>query len=371
MPAASLPNTPVHTAPLQEAQRGAWSDGPDLITALREFGPDAKELEYLLPSDVRLLTIGASRKCDLTLHGRGLSAKHGQLERVPDGMRLVDLGSTNGTYFRDCRVSDAKISPGDTFTLAPVTFLALNDEMRVHRPTFVDVLGTGLQPSPDRLLIEAARGSSHLILTGEPNCDQDRLAQAIHAVSLRRRRPHVELRDVPESRQQERAVLDSAARSTLLLMIEPERRPLDPSFVSMIYSPSYHVRVIVLAATVDIARAALGQSHVDQMQHVWVRPLSQRSEDIERLLDRLLAERQAPIRTANFSADNRAGLRGPHDWSKNLEDLRQIADAIVAYEIHKGQRGAANELGMSRTAFQRLFESVGMSTPLRPRADRY
>src|SRR5947209_16332705 len=45
---------------------------------------------------------------------------------------------------------------------------------------------------------DAARGSANLLLTGEPNCDQDELARAIHAVSLRRRRKLIEVTNVPD-----------------------------------------------------------------------------------------------------------------------------------------------------------------------------
>jgi hypothetical protein len=99
-------------------------------------------------------------------------------------------------YFQDRRVQDISIAPGDVFTFAPVTFIAMNDEMREHRPTIVNVIGSGLV-SADKLLIEAARGSSNLLLTGEADCDQDRLARAIHAVSLRRRQRIAEITEIP------------------------------------------------------------------------------------------------------------------------------------------------------------------------------
>jgi pSer/pThr/pTyr-binding forkhead associated (FHA) protein len=352
--------TPVRTAPLAESQRGAWYDGPDVITCLRELD---SPLEFDLPREVPRFTIGASRSCDIALPGRGLSATHVLLERRADKLRLIDQNTTNGTYFQDRKIDDVKLSPGDTFTLAPVTFLAMNDEMRVHRPTIVDVVGSSSTPSPDKLLIEAARGSGNLLLTGEANCDQDRLARALHAVSLRRRRQLVEISEVPEERAKQRAIIDQAARSTLVLSIAPGQRSFDPTFVSMVCSPSYYVRLLVLASSIDAARAALTRDAGDQMQHVWVRPLALRSDDIDRLLDRLFAERGASVRCADLAPGNLAALRA-YDWPDNLVGLRLIADELVAHAAHQGLRPAAKALGISKSTLQKHFDRIGLSIPL-------
>jgi hypothetical protein len=362
---ADSPKTPVRTDPLAETQRGAWYDGLDMITALKEYDG---VLEWDLPRDVQRIMVGASRSrasssSDIALPGRGLSATHCLLERRGDRLRLLDQSSTNGVYFQDRRVTDVSIAPGATFTLAPVTFLAMNDEMRECRPTITDVIGTGFAPSPDKLLVEAATGSSNLLITGEPDCDQDRLARAIHAVSLRRRRMLIELTDIPEERAKQRSIINCAARSTLLLPITAAQRPLDPTFCAMLCSPSFHVRVIVLAPTIEIARDALTRDAVDQMQHVWVRPLALRSDEIDRLLDRLFVERGATLRAADLSGDNLAALRA-YDWPDNLVSLRLIADAIVAHTTHQGLRPAAKSLGMPKSTLQKHLDRAGLSFPL-------
>jgi pSer/pThr/pTyr-binding forkhead associated (FHA) protein len=357
---ALSPKTPLQTDPVSDAQRGAWFEGQDAITAIREYDG---AVEFDLPRDVARFTAGASRSCDIVLPGRGLSALHCLLERRADRIRLLDQHSTNGMYFQDRRVTDVSVAPGATFTLAPVTFIAMNDEMREHRPTIVDVIGTGFTPSPDKFLIDYAMGSSNLLLTGEPECDQDRLARTVHAVSLRRRRAHVEVGEIPPERAQQRAIIDSAARSTLLLSLPEGQRPLDPTFCGMLFSPSYHVRVIVLAATVDAARAVLGRDAVDQMQHVWVRPLALRSHDVDRLLDRTFAERNATVRVADLTPANLAALRA-YDWPHNLASLRMVADEILAHAAHDGLRPAARALGIAKSTLQKHFERVGLSFPL-------
>ena len=355
-----MPKTPTRTDPLADAQRGAWFDGADMVTVLREYD-GALELE--LPREVQRATMGASRSCDLSLPGRGLSAMHCLLERRGDRLRLVDQQSTHGMYFQDRRVQDISIAPGDVFTLAPVTFLAMSDEMREHRPAIVDVIGSGFVPSPDKLLIEAARGSSNLILTGEASCDQDLLARTIHAVSLRRRQDLVEISELPEDRVEQRAIFDRAIRSTLVVPIAAGQPPFDSTFCSMVGSPTHHVRVIALAPSIDVARHALSRDAVDQMQHVWVRPLALRSTEIDRLLDRVFVERRATLRAAELTPANLAALRA-HGWPDNLAGLRRLADQILAHAAHRGVRPAARSLGMSPSTLHSQLTRIGLSFPL-------
>jgi pSer/pThr/pTyr-binding forkhead associated (FHA) protein len=359
-PSVGSPKTPVRTDPLAESQRGPWYEGPDMVTALREYDGVA---EFEVPPGLSQFTMGASRKCDISLPGRGLSATHCMIERRGDLLRVLDQHSTNGMFFQDRRVNDITIGPGDTFTLAPVTFMAMNTEMRQHRPTIVDVLGTGVVPSPDKLLLEAARGSSNLLLTGEPNCDQDRLASAIHAASLRRRRKLIELGELPGERLRQRAIIESAARSTLVLALSAGQLPLDPTFVSMAFSASYLVRVVVLAPTADEARRVISRDAVDQMQHIWIRPLALRSEDIDRLLDRAFTERGTNLRTSDLTRDNLAALRA-YDWPGNLVQLRFVAGAILEHHSQGGIRPAAKTLGVPRTTLQKQLHKIGLSFPL-------
>jgi pSer/pThr/pTyr-binding forkhead associated (FHA) protein len=41
-------------------------------------------------------TIGRSRGCDIVVDDAGVSRRHAEIRRGPDGWRLHDLGSTNG-----------------------------------------------------------------------------------------------------------------------------------------------------------------------------------------------------------------------------------------------------------------------------------
>src|SRR6187402_80216 len=122
----AAPKTPVTTDPLGDELLEAWYEGPDVVTALRVYDGDR---EYPLPTKA-ISTLGASRSCDVPVPGHGLSALHCAFVRKGTRLRVLDQHSTNGVFFGGRRVDLIDLYPGDTFVAAPLTFLAMNDEMR-------------------------------------------------------------------------------------------------------------------------------------------------------------------------------------------------------------------------------------------------
>ncbi|HWO23685.1 MAG TPA: FHA domain-containing protein [Kofleriaceae bacterium] len=356
--------TPAQTKPLAAAQRDAWFEGPDDITALRVYDGD---VEYELPRRP-MFTLGTSRSCDLPVPGSDLSALHCLLERKGNRLRVYDQHSTNGMFFGGRRVDVIDLYPGDTFTPAPVTFLAMNHEMRTHRPTIAEIVGTGFTPSPDRVLVDAVKHSSHLLITGEPGCDLDRLARAIHAVSLRRSRQLVELAELPTERARQRAIVKRATHSTLVIDLHQITASLDPTFCSMVFSSEYHVRVIVLAPTTNTARKLLPVENVEWMQRIWVRPLSERPGDLLDLLDRMLVERAAALRVADLTLKNQEAL-ATWEWRDNFNGLRTAADRLATISrvqdwdtLDWRERAAATAI--PRSTLHDWFTSLRLTLPL-------
>jgi hypothetical protein len=368
---STTPKTPVKTRPLDEAQREAWFEGPDVVTALRVYDGDR---EHALPRKATF-TLGASRQSDVPVPGCDLSALHCAFVRTGARLRVHDQHSTNGLFLGGRRVDAIDLYPGDTFTAAPLTFLAMNAEMRAQRPVIADIVGTGFAPTPDRILVDAVKQSNHLLLTGETGCDLDRLARAIHAVSLRRRRVLVELAEVPADRGAQRELLRRAARSSLLIRLDAIKAPLDPAFCATAFSREHHIRVIVIAKAAAAARRLLVADQLEQLeqrgqlQHVWIRPLGLRPGDVPGLLDGLLAERGAAFRLADLSPKNRHVLRH-HEWRDNFIGLRLAADRLVAISHVLGwetmswqERSAA--LGMPKSTLFEWFSGLGLTSPLR------
>src|ERR1044071_1128679 len=373
-PPEGSPVTPAQTPPLPDDHFTGWEGGADPTTWLGEF--DAAGLWHL-PRAVRWFTLGGSRDANpkmsdnggtqpsahISIPGRGLSATHCLLERRADRLRVYDQHSPNGTFIRGRRIEVADLNPGDTFPPNPVTLVAMNDEMYQNRSLLYEIIGSGFRPSPDTVMVEAATGSGPILITGERGCGHERLAQAIHNMSLRRGQKLVELDTNDRGAQVAIAKQASQARTTVVLSLAPKAAPIDPLLSSMLWSTSFGVRVIVLARTEKIARDSLGEDLVGQMRHVHLRQLAYRTVEIDQLLDGMLAEKQAPFRTADLTRENQAALR-THSWPKNLAELRQLAGALVAHAASGNLRAAGEREGRSHSALGRDFQRVGLTFPL-------
>jgi len=78
------------------------------------------------------LVIGRSADAGIPLNDRGLSRRHAQVMRLPDGFYVEDLGSTNGTFFNGERLtSPRKLENGCRIQIGETTVLrfSLQDEL--------------------------------------------------------------------------------------------------------------------------------------------------------------------------------------------------------------------------------------------------
>jgi pSer/pThr/pTyr-binding forkhead associated (FHA) protein len=96
-------------------------------------GKDAETREYPLTQPEFLMGRGAD--CDLRLRSSSMSRHHCIIRTGPDGVTLVDLGSSNGTYLNGERVrSQAALKTGDEVRLDQYLFLVdLGDQGDVER----------------------------------------------------------------------------------------------------------------------------------------------------------------------------------------------------------------------------------------------
>jgi hypothetical protein len=369
---AAVPVTPPVTPPLPgqsariDPERPGYDpDGPWVVTGIREYDG---AMEWELPRDgVRFLGGASQKRCEIWLPERGLSATHFMLERRERILRLYDLHSSHGIWIMDSPVTTADLRPGSKFTARPVTFVTMNDAMRRSRPELVDILGARWLHSPDWLMVEAA-GSGHMVIIGEAGCEQERLAEAIHEMSPRQARDLIELEVIPQDRGMQVDIVRRAAKdgarvaATVMLRLRPGAPRLDDTFLSMLYAPAYGIRVIVLANTSDDARRALGEGIDSLCQHVLLRPLAYRKDEIDQLLDRRFAVRNAAhLRAADLLDENQAALQ-QHSWPGNLAELRLVADILTAYETEGGWRGVGRAIDKPRSTMQDHFDRIGLKT---------
>jgi hypothetical protein len=380
------------TAPA-ERRAGTYESDDDVIALLRYGTHNILDV----PRSQELATMGTGCDRDLVLCGEDISARHCRLERRSRGVLVTDDASKNGLAyevkrnlgfalkpsFEDKRDTGEGfvLTPGLTFVVGaePHRFIALDAAMREAYPTLLEILGREdelrggtegeVTPSPSDLIL-AADGAGHILITAKPGCEQEQLARIIHKISKRRGQQLVEIDHVPEDRKAQNAIVKrDATRSTLVLHLGDNRKRLDPAFVSSMFSPSFQIRVIVIARTVNQARRALGHEHWRPLMHVALRPLSHRRPGIHRLLDEWLAARNSPLRVADLTPQNqRALLICP--WRENLKALRQTAvrlDAIVRAGFSR--KKAAASLGIARQTFYSWFgNTLRLTKPLVPDA---
>jgi hypothetical protein len=68
-----------------------------------------------------VITIGRSRTNTISIASKAVSRTHVRIELTRDGWSISDLGSLNGTYVNDIRVTSAFISEGDKVTVGAYT----------------------------------------------------------------------------------------------------------------------------------------------------------------------------------------------------------------------------------------------------------
>jgi adenylate cyclase len=76
----------------------------------------------------RPFTVGRATSCDLPIQDPTVSRHHAELELSGAGVRVRDVGSTNGTYLDGVRVIDALATPGSRIAFGKVDFEVLVEQ---------------------------------------------------------------------------------------------------------------------------------------------------------------------------------------------------------------------------------------------------
>ncbi|MGI9287567.1 MAG: FHA domain-containing protein [Pseudomonadales bacterium] len=79
----------------------------------------ASQFYVLQPKTV----IGRSSECDLTIDSDLLSRRHAEISIENGQLRIVDLGSSNGTFLNGVKIEDATAGPGDELRFDKQTFI--------------------------------------------------------------------------------------------------------------------------------------------------------------------------------------------------------------------------------------------------------
>jgi DNA-binding NtrC family response regulator len=142
--------------------------------------------------------LGKGHLCELRLTDPSVSRRHAALEITPHGLRITDLGSTNGTFVGAVRVSEAWVGGGQTIKVGGTTLqvLELPAERAATAPAEADCFGRLLGRSAVMrklypLFERAAQSSVPVLIEGETGTGKELLAECLHEGGPRATAPFV------------------------------------------------------------------------------------------------------------------------------------------------------------------------------------
>ncbi len=162
-------------------------------------GPDRGKRFTVGPTDPAPTLVGHGSACQVLLQDRLVSRRHLQLERTGTLLRIIDLGSRNGTRVNGVRVVEAMLAGGETVQLGETALRVSLDtgeaspglppDTRFGRFVGASVEMRRLYP----LLRRLAASTVPVIIEGETGTGKEVLAQALHEAGPRADQPFVVL----------------------------------------------------------------------------------------------------------------------------------------------------------------------------------
>jgi DNA-binding NtrC family response regulator len=330
-------------------------------------GPDAGASIETAGARVR---VGSADDNDLVLTDDSVSRHHCELEPTPYGMRVVDMGSTNGVMLGGVRLYDAVV-PGEVQLSLGDTWVAVNwlaetvDREQIEGDRFGDVLGRSAHMRELFADLERiAPTDVTLLIEGETGTGKDLIAESLHAASTRAIGPFVVFDcgavapTMIESELfgHERGAFTGAhathigvfeqAHGGTLFLDEIGELPLElqPKLLRVLEKRELRriggqrtisVDVRILAATNRNLRTEVRQGRFRQdlffrlaAAQVRVPPLRERPDDLEVLVEYFLGQLSPPRTTAEFGPDVWAMFHA-HRWPGNVRELRNAVQRLA------------------------------------------
>jgi transcriptional regulator with GAF, ATPase, and Fis domain len=157
-------------------------------------GPDVGKSVRM---DKPLYRIGSHESNDLVLADDSVSKHHLELSVVPDGYRLVDLSSSNGTFMGGVKVGEIAIVEPVTLQLGTTTLKIAPASIEAEVPastrtSFGSVLGRSVAMRELFEQLDAvAKSECSVLIEGETGVGKEQVAESIHNESPRKDGPFV------------------------------------------------------------------------------------------------------------------------------------------------------------------------------------
>jgi DNA-binding NtrC family response regulator len=330
--------------------------GPDTGTSVDVAGQTVK--------------VGTADDNQLILTDDSVSRAHCELEPVVDGMRVRDVGSTNGVFAGGVRFYDAvlpfdsRLTLGDT-ELAVSALAETVEREQTTRDRFGDVLGASSRMRELFADLERIAGTDvTLLVEGETGTGKDVVAESVHRASARAAGPFVvfdcgavsptlveselfghERGAFTGATQAHAGVFEQADGGTLFLdeigelprELQPKLlRALDKRQIRRVGGTAvatFDARII--AATNRYLRAEVAKDRFRQdlyfrlaAAHVTVPALRERMDDLPLLVEHFLSLERPPCSARDLSREVWDLFRA-HRWPGNVRELRNAVQRFL------------------------------------------
>ena len=368
---------------------------------LRAMGADAKPVVFHLKKGTCI--VGSGADADISIADRTVSRRHVELGLVPEGVRVTDLGSRNGTFYLGQRVGEIVASVGTRLVIGGSVTLAIEpdpsllDELPPSaRTEYRGVVGVSLAMRKLYGLLERLEGSLvPVLIEGESGVGKELIAKALHAGSRLSTGPFVALNCGAVARElvaselfghkrgaftgalETRRGAFEAAHGGTLFLDEIGELPLEVQPVLLRALETGEVRAVgddqvktprvrVVAATNrDLEQRVREGAFRDDLYYriavvkVRVPPLSERPDDIEPLAREFAREEEIPPLSAEILSSLRV-----RSYPGNARELRNVVRAYAALGVLPG----AGKDGAPLRA-RALRDAVDLSRPYAAQRD--
>jgi len=296
--------------------------------------------------DVRLeagtLLVGSHPEADLVITDGTVSRYHAELALLPEGVRVRDLKSTNGTFVADSRIESAIVAPGSEVRIGRTRLELLPADVPMpqapsERVSFGRLVGAA---HPMRqlfgMLEKVAATDAPVLIFGEPGVGKSEAARAVHEASVRRGAPYVEidLRGGIGAHAIGEEMARASGGTVVLDHVDEAPVAVQEALAAALDKRErggIDARPIALARTDLRDRVEAGALRRDlwfSLASVRVRvpPLRERREDLPRLVRDLVASTGYP--DVGLSAAELGALRG-HDFPGNVRELRRMIEETL------------------------------------------
>jgi len=338
--------------------------------ALLIVSGEANAASLAVGSDPRI--VGRKPGCHLVLTDKRVSATHCELVATEFGVRLRDLGSTNGTHIGGLRVGETWLHETTILRCGDTVLEFSPGKMERVRLSKSDQFGPLVGAMPRmRAVFDSLRTVApttlSVLIEGETGTGKELVARAIHDASDRAAKPFVvvdcaaipanlaestlfghERGSFTGATERRKGALAEADGGTVFLdelgelplELQPKLlRVLADQRLKRVGSDTYApIDIRVVAATrrnllVEINRGTFRDDLYFRIaeERIELPPLRDRREDIPKLVQRMMAELGKPAAFHRASAESLNKLLR-HFWPGNVRELRSVVKSALAYD---------------------------------------